>query len=71
MRRQLPLGAKAPFFTRFDVDLGAAGLGASLSPVSVGGAQAAEARLVVMGKRAASVNVVVGKSKTSAPISPS
>src|SRR6202158_933234 len=38
-------------------------VGASLSPVSVGGAQAAEARLVVMGKRAASVNVVVGKSE--------
>ncbi len=37
--------------------------GASLLPVSVGGAQAADARLVQMGKRAASVNVVIGKSE--------
>ena len=37
--------------------------GASLMPLSIGGAQAAEPQLVRMGKRATSVNVVVGKSE--------
>jgi pilus assembly protein CpaC len=37
--------------------------GASLLPLSVGGAQAAEPRLVQMGKRTTSINVVVGKSE--------
>ena len=37
--------------------------GVSLMPVSIGGAQAAEGQLVRMGKRATSINVVIGKSE--------